>query len=51
MKRYIVLSVPDNDTAYWFVYDRKARRSVECESRQVAAEVCKLANQFKARSL
>lgn len=43
-KRFVTMCVPTADGGAWFVYDRVARRSVECHDRATAAEVCRLAN-------
>jgi hypothetical protein len=36
-RRYTVISVPTDDSAYWFAYDKRDRRSTEFKTRQEAA--------------
>lgn len=38
------MSVPNEDSAFWFVFDRQTRKSHECESMETAAETAKLSN-------
>ncbi len=37
-KRFIIMSVPTDDGAYWFVYDKETRRSAEQEHLTAARE-------------
>ena len=46
-KRYILMSVPTEDSAFWFAFDTQARRSVECDNLEAAREVCNLVNVYR----
>ena len=35
-KRFLVMSIPTDAGAHWFVWDRQTRRSVACEDRAAA---------------
>jgi len=45
MKVWKAIAIPGNEgEVYWFAYNTKTRKAVECDSMQSVAEVCRIGN-------